>query len=403
MKILFLSTWFPYPPNQGSKNRALHLLKALASRHEVALVSFEDVEIAPEWRAEIQKLCPVVETLARKPFAARRTRTWQGWLSSKPSAVVAIHSPEMSELVRKVAREWKPDCVVALTFVCAPYALEVAGTSKVLDIDNVMARMLAEAIPFATSRPDRLRRWLAYHKFMRYEKEIYPQFDLCLVVTESDRADIQRWIPFREQALAVVPNGVDTASHAPGLAAPVPDTLVFNGALTYNANYDAMDYFLREIFPEIVRRKPGTLLKITGKTDGVALDQLPHSGNVQWTGYLDDIRPVIAASWVCVAPLRIGGGTRLKILEAMALGTPVISTTKGAEGLGARDGFHLLIADTPEAFIRQTLRLMDSPDLRQTLAQNARQFVLESYDWNNIGKAFRHSVERLVDGDSDHG
>ncbi len=399
MKILFLSTWFPYPPNQGSKNRALHLLKALASRHEVALVSFEDVEIAPEWRDEIQQLCPVVETLARKPFAAKRTRTWMGWLSSKPSAVVAIHSPEMSDLVRKVAREWKPDCVVALTFVCAPYALEIAGVPKVLDIDNVMARMLSDAIPFASSLPDRLRRWLAYRKFMRYEKEIYPQFDLCLVVTESDQVDIQRWIPFKKQALAVIPNGVDTASHVPGLATPKPKTLVFNGALTYNANYDAMEYFLWEIFPEVVRQEPEVILKITGKTDGVALDRLPHSDNIQWTGYLDDIRPTIAGSWLCVAPLRIGGGTRLKILEAMALGAPVVSTSKGAEGLGAQDGHHLLIADTPDAFARQTLRLLNSPDLRQTLAQNARQFVQTRYDWNNIGAEFCHSVERIVYGD----
>jgi glycosyltransferase involved in cell wall biosynthesis len=398
MRILFLSTWFPYPPYQGSKIRAFHLLKALASKHDVALVSFEDADLQPEWKEYIGQFCPVIETLPRKPFAASRVKTWLGWLSPQPSAVVAIHSPEMGELVRQVAGEWQPDCVVALTFVTAPYALEIAGVPKVLDIDNVMARMLFETIPMAAGLPDRFRRWLAYLKFARYEKRIYPQFDRCLVVTESDREGVRRWVPLTPEQVWVVSNGVDITFLQPGMAKPAPKTLVFNGALSYNANYDAMDYFLREIFPIVLREVPEARLKITGSTAGVDLTRLALNGSVQFTGYLEDIRPTVAGSWACVVPLRLGGGTRLKILEAMALGTPVVSTFKGAEGLEVKDGQHLLLADTAETFAAQVVRLLNSAGLREDLARNGSQLAAQRYDWSQIEQHFNACVESLILG-----
>lgn len=396
MRILFLSTWFPYPLNQGSKMRGYHLLKALAEKHEVALVSFEDADLRPEWREQIHSLCPVVETLPRKPFQASRVKSLLGWFSPKPSAVTAIRSPEMSALVRRIAESWSPECVVALTFVTAPYALEIPGVVRVVDIDNVMARMLYELIPLAGNAIERFRRWLAYRKFLAYEKSLYPRFDRALVVTENDRQDAQDWFGMGREQLVVVPNGVDIGAYDPQGCRPEAGALVFNGALTYSANYDAMAYFTSEIFPEVVRQYPAATLRITGSTAGVDLSELTADGRVQFTGYLDDIRPVVAQSWACVVPLRIGGGTRLKILEAMALRTPVVSTSKGAEGLGAQDGVHLLIADEPHAFAEQVVRLLNSSDLREYLAQNARQLVEEKFRWPVIEQDFCAKVEETV-------
>jgi glycosyltransferase involved in cell wall biosynthesis len=399
MRILFLSTWFPYPPNQGSKIRAYYLLKALAAEHQVALVTFEDVELEPEWVKHIRQLCPLVEIVRRKPFAASKGKTWLGWLSPLPSAVVAIHSPEMEARVVQVARSWKPQLVVALTFVTAPYALAVPDVPKVLDIDNFMARMLQEAIPMASQPLARFRRWLAYWKFLRYECSLYPRFDRCLVVTESDRRAVARQMPLRDGQLIVTPNGVDMAYNHLEAITPIPNTLVFNGAMTYNANYDAVAYFLKEIYPQVIRQAPEVRLRVTGSTAGVNLAALPLDEHVELTGYVPDIRPVVAQSWACVVPLRIGGGTRLKILEAMSLGTPVISTTKGAEGLEAEHGAHLLIADTPDEFAAQVVRLLRSAELRQELAYNAHRLVAEKYEWSQIGANFRLAVERLVAGE----
>jgi glycosyltransferase involved in cell wall biosynthesis len=396
MMILFLSTWFPYPPNQGSKIRAYYLLKHLAEAHEVALVTFEDVDLDPAWVEHIQQLCSRVEIVQRKPFAASKGKTWLGWLSPLPSAVVAIRSPEMAERVRNVAQSWKPDCVVALTFVTAPYALDIPGVPKVVDIDNFMARMLQETIPMAAGLPDRLRRWAAYRKFLAYERKLYPQFDLCLAVTESDRRQVLDQMTLRPDQVIVTPNGVDTQYNHLEDVKPIPNSLIFNGALTYNANYDAVAYFLAEIFPLIRQQAPEARLRVTGSTVGVDLDSLPLDGQVELTGYLADIRPAVAESWACVVPLRLGGGTRLKILEAMSLGAPVISTAKGAEGLEVEDGVHLLIAESPDEFAGQVLRVLRSADLRQELAHNAARLVGEKYEWSHIGAGFRQAVERLV-------
>lgn len=396
MKILFLSTWFPYPLNQGSKIRGYHLLKALADQHEVALASFEDADLKPEWREHIRGLCPIVETVPRTPFQTSRLKSFLGWLSPRPSAVMAIHSPEMSALVCRLAESWTPECIVALTFVTAPYALELRGAVRLVDIDNVMTRMLHELVPLAGSAPERFRRWLAYRKFLAYEKSLYPRFERALVVTENDRQDARRWFALEPERLLVVPNGVETAASDRQSYTPEPGTLIFNGALTYSANYDAMDYFLREIFPEVVRQTPGVTLRITGSAAGVDLEKLPINRHVELTGYLENVQPVVAQSWACVVPLRIGGGTRLKILEAMALGTPVICTSKGAEGLAAQNEVHLLIADEPHAFVEQTLRLLRSPELRQRLSQNARRLVRDRYDWAAIEKDFCAKVEESV-------
>lgn len=396
MKILFLSTWFPYPPNQGSKIRAYYLLKALTQDHDVALLSFEDGNIEPEWRDHIGQMCRLVRTVERDPFLSDKKESLLGWFSLRPSAVRAIYSAEMADLVQEVASQWNPDCVVALTFVMAPYALQVDGVPNILDVDNLMTRMLYESYQMEAISLGKFRRWLAYKKFESYEKWLCPQFDRCLAVAPADQRALIEMLGSMPEQIQITPNGVDTSFFETGIAEPIANTLVYHGALTYNANFDAMKYFVDEIFPEVSRQIPDVKLRITGKTDGVAVDQLLQYEGVELTGYLEDIRPTVASSWVCVVPLRVGGGTRLKILEAMALGTPVISTTKGAEGLNITAGEHLLIADTPEEFAAATVRLLKDPMMRERISQNAAQRVRESYDWVPIGKNLCTMIEVLV-------
>jgi glycosyltransferase involved in cell wall biosynthesis len=300
----------------------------------------------------------------------------------------------MAELVQRVAAEWKPEYVVALTFVTAPYALLVQDVPRVLDVDNFMTRMLYEAYALEDNLLSKARRWLAYKKFEDYEKLLCPQFDHCLVVTEEDRKSLADLADLGPNQINVVSNGVDTSHHQAFITDPEPNTLIYNGALTYDANFDAMQYFLSAIFPQIVAQLPEVKLRITGKTDGVPIEQLPLTPQVEFTGYLEDIRPAVARSWACPVPLRIGGGTRLKILEAMALGTPVISTSKGAEGLEVEDGKHLLIADTPQDFAAHTVWLLRDKALREHLTNNAMQLIGQKYEWEIIGREFASILEK---------
>jgi len=198
-------------------------------------------------------------------------------------------------------------------------------------------------------------------------------------------------------ALEVVPNGVDIESYTGDFGSPVPDTLTFTGVLTYFANFDAIGFFLEEIWPRVRASRPGAKLWITGRTEGVPLERLSLDEGVNFTGYLDDIRPHVARSQVCIVPLRVGGGTRLKILEAMALGTPVVSTSKGAEGLDVTAGQDILIADEPQAFANAVLRLLDDADLRARLSENGRRLVSERYDWREIGTRLNAFLERVTE------
>ena len=299
----------------------------------------------------------------------------------------------MAERVRALAAEWKPERVVAFTWVTVPYALQVADAVRIADVDFLLSCLLHDAYRRSAGLTERARRWSAWQKFRHYERRVFTRFERCLVVSEPDRHELRALLGGRQERISVIPNGVDGTFNRPGLAPPQPNTLIFNGALTYDANYDAMDYFLREIFPLVRAALPDVQLRITGATNGVGLTQLPLDGHITLTGFIDDVRTVVAASCVCVVPLRIGGGTRVKILEAMALGTPVVSTPKGAEGLAVVAGEHLLVAETPADFAAHTLRLLNEPALRERVARNARRLVAERYGWEDIGRRFRHVVE----------
>jgi len=294
-------------------------------------------------------------------------------------------------------RQREFDVVIASTKGMASYALQdTSPMVRVLEEHNSSALQMEERYQKQTSLLNKLRCWVSWQKARQYEQRIFQGFDLITMVSELDKKSTQTLLRGKQVPVEVLPNGVDCTRNRPGLAQVHPHALVYNGALTYSANYDAMQWFLAEIYPLIKQKVPEVSLTITGSTQGVNLSGLRMDDNVHLTGYVDDVRIPVAQSTVCVTPLRQGGGTRLKILEAMALGTPVVSTSKGAEGLEVIDCEHLLIADEPVAFAAQTVRLIRDSTLRQNLIGNARSLVEERYDWEQIGDVFVHLIEETV-------
>jgi glycosyltransferase involved in cell wall biosynthesis len=392
VRILYLATWFPYPLSQGAKIRSYYLLQALAERHEVGLISFEDEPIQPEWLAHLGSLCSRVEVVRINPFRAGGSQSIREWISARPRIALTSYSSEMMAAVQRCTLEWKPDRIIAQTFITAPYALQ-PGIPAILDVDNVMSGMLYEELLIAPSPILKARRWLAWLKMRNYESGLYRRFDRCLLISERDEAKIRTFIPFNGGQTEVIPNGVDIMRNLPGLAQPQPATLIYSGAMTYGANYDAVRYFLDAILPIIAEHIPNVTVRISGKYQGVDLAGLKLNQRVILTGFVEDIRPVISSSWGAIVPLRIGGGSRLKILEAMALGTPVISTPKGVEGIDAIPDRHILIGSDADEFARQTVRLINDPNLRRTLAENAAKFVRSRYNWAKIGEKFVQKIE----------
>jgi len=215
----------------------------------------------------------------------------------------------------------------------------------------------------------------------RWEPCYAERFGRCITVSEADRR-LLRTVNPRLQ-VDVVANGVDTKVYQPLPQEGTSPSLLFIGKMSYRPNGDAVLYFCREILPRIRRMIGEVEMWIVGKDPLPEVRQLNGDG-VYVTGRVDDVVPYYSRSTACVVPLRAGGGTRLKILEAMALGRPVVSTSVGAEGLDVVDGEHLLIADSPEQFAEKTVRLLTDRALYQRITTNARQLVVTRYDWDAI-------------------
>jgi glycosyltransferase involved in cell wall biosynthesis len=394
MRILFLSTWFPHPLDNGSKIRVYHLLQALATRHRVSLISFSFGTADTNGVSELHRLCERVRFVERDPFQRDHRAALLRFLSPVPT--VTRSWPDMERLVRQVLEKDSFDVVIASTAVMATYALQVSGAVRVLEEHNSMTRWMQERYLGQATVMQRLRCWGSWQKTRAYERGLFRQFDLCTMVSEQDRVSSEALLPPDQGRVEVVPNGVDCGHNHPGLGSPQPGVLVYNGSLTYSANYGAMAYFLSEIYPLIQREEPGVSLVITGSVDGVDLAGLNLDDSVQLSGYVADVRPLVAGASVCVVPIRQGGGTRLKILEAMALGTPVVCTPKGGEGLCLVPDHDMLIAPEPEDFAAAVVRLLREPILRLQLARNARKTVEQRYDWVAIGRTFRHLVEDVA-------
>lgn len=394
MRILYLSPWFPYPLDTGFRTRVHYLLRALAGRHRVTLLTLDPQGWAPAHVEPVAQICEHIAIVPRDPFRRGRWRTATRFFGMKP--VMADPFPEMLEQVRQLHAQQPFDLVISASVVMAAYALFLPGVPRVLEEHNSHTRWMYERYKAQTSALEQLRCWVSWRKSARFEAHLFPRFDLVSMVSEQDAAYTRSLLPTGKPPVAVFPNAVNCDQLHLDLAEPQPNTLVFSGALTYHANYEAMRFFLSQVYPLIQTSRPDVKLRITGAADGVDMQSLHLDESVTLTGFVEDVRQEIAGAWISVVPIRSGGGTRLKILEAMALGTPVVSTPKGAEGINAHDCEHLLLADDPAAFACCTVELLDNPDLRRRLASNARRLVETHYDWNIIGARFVDLIEAVV-------
>lgn len=392
MRVLFLSPWFPYPPENGSKIRIYNLLKALAKHHEIRLLSFvRDGEIVD--LSGLKDICIQVHIAPWREFSPRSLKSLVNFFSPKPRSIIDTYSSEMACRLQESVQQWKPDIVIFSQFSTAVYAnlnMEIPCVFEEVELGLIQQNWsINDSISY------RMRRKINWLKVRRFFKTLVKKFDACTVVSEQERKLLNSVAPDYNH-VHLIPNGVDLKNHYPGITCPQPNTLIFNGALTYNANYDSMKYFLKDIFPLIHNIVPDATLKITGSFNDVDISSLHLTEKVVLTDYLPDIRPLVAGSWVCVVPLLLGGGTRLKILEAMALGTPVVATSKAAEGIAATSGRDILIADSTEEFVRQVVQLLHNTDLREEISQNGRQLVEDQYNWESIGQKFNSIIHTVA-------
>jgi polysaccharide biosynthesis protein PslH len=387
MRLLFLSSWFPYPPNNGSKLRIYNLLQGLAEQHEVTLISFADCSGVDPAAPALRWICPQVHVVPWRPFVPHSRQARLGFLCLKPRSVIDTFSVEMAHCIERVLTSTSYDLIIASQINLAGYSRFFGQTPALFE--EVEVALLYEQFSQATCWSETARRSLTWLKHRAYLNHLLDRFEVATVVSEQEKTLLQQTVGCR-LPVEVIPNCVDVACYRPFWQAPQPDTLIFTGAFTYHVNYEAMVWFLKEVYPLIKAQVPAVRITITGDHANLPL---PLADDVMLTGFIDDVRPLLASSWISIAPILQGGGTRLKILEAMALQTPVVATSKGAEGLQVQHGEHLLLADTPGAFAHAVASLLQDPALRRCLAHNAYELVRQEFNWPAVIPRFLRVVE----------
>jgi glycosyltransferase involved in cell wall biosynthesis len=302
----------------------------------------------------------------------------------------------MREAIARRFDQKRFDCAIVDGTTTLEYLLHASGIPKILFHHNVDSVVIKRDYETQNTRRRRIRRWMTWRKAAAYERRVSRQADAHAMVSPVDKEELLALAPDLGP-VEVIGNGVDMDSFRVDGVKRNRDSIIFASLLKYAPNRDGLRQFCREIFPEIRKTWENAVLRVTGHFAGMGVDDLRVQGHVEFTGYLDDIRPAIASSWVSIAPIHVGSGTRLKILEAMALGTPVVSTTVGAEGLDVEHEREILIADTPSDFAKQILRLHDDERLWGKLSENGRRLVQEKYDWRVLGKKFDSFLCRVCD------
>jgi len=393
-KLLFLSRWFPFPADNGSRLRILNLLRLFSQEYHITLVSFwEGSPPSSDHLEYIQAYCPEIHPVPYPLANKNITTSITGLLSGKPKSLIERDSQPMRTLIRRLVANTNYELVLASQIDMAPFALEAPGAIRILDeleVSSYFTRLEREKNPLK-----KLRLSLTLWKQKAYLETLLPHFAGITSVSKEEIRAVLRQAPGVTHT-QVIPNGVTVEPLGQRSSAPVPGRMIYSGSISYHPNFDAVQYFLEHSFPLIDRQYPGVSFHVTGSIDGVCLDPFRLLDNVVFIGYVPEVRPLIAESWVSVVPLRLGGGTRLKILEAMALGTPVVSTSKGAEGLDVQHDRDLLIADPPEEFAAAVYKILIDPGLRSSIGNSGRRLVETTYSWDRIGGLYLSYLDRVI-------
>ena len=401
MKLLWLNAGLLLPLDKGGKLRTWHVMRHLAARHDITYLSFADATQTDADRAGMREVCSRLETVPRTDPAKG---TWRFYADAArylvdpvPYAVAKYRSDAYRARLEDLLARERYDAVVCdflPPVVNLPDRLPCPAIVFTHNVEAEIWRRHAEQASNAISKHLLGQQW---RRMLRFEETALARFDLTLAVSDADRRTFEGLYPASlTTPVHVVQTGVETGYFTPPSTPPSAAHMVFTGSMDWLPNEDGMTYFCREILPKIRQSEPDATLSIIGRAPTPAVKKLAEIPGVEVTGRVDDVRPHIAKGSVYIVPLRIGGGTRLKIFEAMAMGKAVVSTTVGAEGLPVTSGRDIEIADEPARFAHSVVHLMRDVATRRGIETAARQLVVERYDWSAVAQDFEAALLRAA-------
>jgi glycosyltransferase involved in cell wall biosynthesis len=397
VKILWVKANKILPVHSGGDLRSFNILRQLAVHEEVIFFSYYDEDVDREYEKKLQEQLPgsvCVNTGRRQ--ASRLARGMDYLLrlpDAAPYAVSRFSCGKVRDRLKRCSNESKPDVVVCDFLDAAVNFPDELAAPAVLFQHNVESEIWRRHATNGSGRARKLIYGMEFSKMLRYEQKMVRKFDHVIAVSEHDKRLMTAWV--EAARITVVPTGVDTREFSP---APQPrqeePLVVFVGAMDWEPNVDAVKYFCAEIWPLVLAKVPGARFRIVGRNPDRRVLSLAGP-SVEVTGRVSSVVEHLRQAAVVVVPLRIGGGTRLKIYEAMAVGKAVVSTTVGAEGLDVHHGKDIILVDSPVTFAESVIRLLIDPGARNRQGQAASELAA-NYGWPRIARKFAEVLQGLV-------
>jgi polysaccharide biosynthesis protein PslH len=373
----------PFPPNSGKRVRTWNLLRRLASRHRVSLLCYghaDDSSVEALRKAGITT--HIVQPKANATGWRLYLQLFLNLFSCLPFSVTKHYSSEFRKRLDALLAQQSWDF---LQCEWTPYARFVARGCRIpvlISTHNVESQIWERRKRNASTLVARVFFWTQEVKMRRFERHALLDASRVTAVTADDVETLRSW---GVKNLALIPNGVDLRSFAPAPEMERKDEILFLGSLDWHPNVDALLYFAKQTLPLLRARNPQVMLRIVGRKPAESLKRaLSGVANIDFIGDVERVLPYLHRATVVVVPLRIGGGSRIKILEALAAGKAVVSTSIGAEGLDVTPGEHLFIADSPSDFAQCVNELLASKKLRDRIGEQGRKLVTDRYGWDGI-------------------
>jgi len=391
VKLLYITSRVPWPLEKGDKLRAYHQLRLLAEQHEIYLAALHDQPLHPQADKELRRFCKEILYLPL-PKRAVAFNLLRGTFSGLPFQVAYFYSKSAQEKLDRFIAQHRPERIFCQLIRTSEYARGHEDIPKVIDYMDVFSKGVERRLGKVSPLLRPVFR-TEYKRLVRYEHDVFSRFDERIIISGQDR-DL---IPHPERGkIHVVANGVDTDFFHPRETKKTYE-LLFNGNMNYPPNVESAEYLVQKILPLVHEKKPGVRVLISGASPAPRVLAL-RSEKVTVSGWVEDVRDSFAQSRLLVAPMQSSIGLQNKLLEAMAMQLPCITTSLSNNALKAEAGRQVLVADTPEAFAQHILHLLDHPEEAERIAHEGYRFALENFNWNTIaqelGKIIVHAGEK---------
>jgi sugar transferase (PEP-CTERM/EpsH1 system associated) len=390
MRLLVLLSRVPYPLEKGDKLRAYHLMVRLAKKHEVILCCLSDTRTDPASIAHLEQFCTHIEVI-RVPRWRILLKLATAAFSRLPFQVAYFHHAKAERVIDRTIERFKPDHVLCQLVRTTEYVRHHHALPKTLDYMDTLSKGMerrTENAPFYLRPLFRTET----RRLIRYENLMFDLFDNTVIISAQDREYIYH--PHRDH-VTVIPNGVDMAHFTPQ-AQDAQYDLVFTGNMNYPPNIDSVIFLVLKVLPLVRKERPGTSLLISGVDPSASVRDLARVDPLVFvSGWVKDIRTSYASARIFVAPMQIGTGLQNKLLEAMAMRMPCITSPLANNAVGAPVDDAILIGSTPEEYAAHILRLLSDPEERERLAENGHRFVHERFDWDRAAEALEGLIEAV--------